>query len=110
MSDDIGNGTALISGRSRERARQALAAAEAVGLEASVVRTTEGGYLVPEAVAQYIEGTWKDEAEAPVEAESPTVGEVQPPVEEKPAPKPRRSRKKKSEDTGSEGTSEDKKE
>ena len=54
MSED----TVLLVGRTRERAQEALAAARAVGLPTSVVRTTSNGYLVPEEVASYIEGTW----------------------------------------------------
>ena len=40
-----------IEGRSAEKATLLLAAVEELGLDASVVRTTSGGYVVPEDVA-----------------------------------------------------------
>ena len=40
-----------IEGRSADKATLLLAAAEELGLDASVVRTTSGGYIVPEDVA-----------------------------------------------------------
>jgi hypothetical protein len=40
-----------IEGRSADKATLLLAAAEDLGLDAGVVRTTSGGYLVPEDVA-----------------------------------------------------------
>jgi len=48
-----------VSGRSREKAQEVLAAARAVGVDTKLVRTTLQGYSVPEEVAQYLEGTWK---------------------------------------------------
>lgn len=45
-----------IEGRSRDTAILLLAAAEDLGLDASVVRTTTTGYIVPEDVAKAYEG------------------------------------------------------
>jgi len=49
-----------IEGRGRDKAVLLLAAAEDLGLDASVVRTTTNGYLVPEEIAKAL-----DEPKAP---------------------------------------------
>ena len=46
----IPDGYGLIAGRSQATAQAALAAAEAAGVDAAEVRTTQGGYIVPDAV------------------------------------------------------------
>lgn len=51
----------LIEGRSKEQAILLLAAAEDLGLDASVVRTTHKGYLVPEKVAKQVESGSEEE-------------------------------------------------
>jgi topoisomerase IA-like protein len=53
-----------IEGRSRDQAILLLAAAEDLGLDASVVRTTTTGYLVPEEVAKQAESGSKEKAPA----------------------------------------------
>lgn len=59
---DIPEGYGLIGGRGLETARAALAAAEEAGVDASEVRTTDGGYLVPEKVLKaYEKGLKKPE-------------------------------------------------
>lgn len=61
---DINEGEAFIAGRSQANAAAVLAAAEAAGVDASLVRTSSrGGYIVPEAVA--------DKYEAPEKAPEP---------------------------------------
>lgn len=47
----INEGDAFIEGRSPEKARELLAKAEAAGIDPGLVRTTSGGYLVPEEIA-----------------------------------------------------------
>jgi hypothetical protein len=44
-------GDAFVAGRSPEAARALLTAAVRLGLDPAVVRTTDGGYIVPEEVA-----------------------------------------------------------
>lgn len=43
-------GDVFVSDKSQEMARDLLAAAEALGLEALVVRTTTSGFIVPQSV------------------------------------------------------------
>jgi hypothetical protein len=51
---NIPDGYGFVAGRSRETAKAILAAAEAAGVDAALVRTVTGGYIAPdEAVRQY---------------------------------------------------------
>lgn len=47
MTTNIPEGYELLSGRSRENAKAALALAEERGIDTSAVLTTPGGYLIP---------------------------------------------------------------
>lgn len=58
---DIPAGHGIIAGRSPEVAAAALAAAEAAGLPASVVRVVRTGYLVPDAVLEAYHGAPEDD-------------------------------------------------
>lgn len=69
-----------IAGRSRETAEALLHAAEKVGLEPSVVRTTIRGYVVPVEVSDYYQRMVRGETEA-----------VEEPVEEGPSGEPSES-------------------
>jgi hypothetical protein len=57
-------GYGIIPGRGRDNARAALAAAEAAGYPADVVRTVADGYLVPNAVLDKFEEGSFDQAES----------------------------------------------
>jgi len=84
MTDEV-----YVVGRSRENARRLLAIARDLDLETSVVRTTDGGYLVPEDVAAVYDGQGSKEPEPKPEATE----------EPKAQPKRKRRRTKKSEET-----------
>ena len=53
---NIEEGEGFIGGKTPENAQRALAAAEALGLDPSVVRTTLDGFVVPENVLDEYEG------------------------------------------------------
>lgn len=55
-----------VEGRSKEQAIKLLAAADKLGLDKSVVRTTTGGYFVPEEVAEEAAKPDAPEKKAPV--------------------------------------------
>lgn len=69
MKDNEG----IISGRSRDHARAALAAAEKAGFPAAVVRTTDDGYLVPLKVLDAYEETLQEEAANAAKTEEVTT-------------------------------------
>ena len=60
---NIPEGYGIIAGRGRENAQKALAAAEAAGVDALLVRTVAEGYLVPDAVLKEFHKAAKAEAE-----------------------------------------------
>lgn len=62
---DIPKGFGIIAGRGRENALKALAAAEAAGLEPTVVQTVAEGYLVPDAVIKKFHAAAKAEEAEP---------------------------------------------
>jgi hypothetical protein len=72
---NIENGYAYVSPRTSETARALLDAAKAVNQEPYVVRTTIGGYIVPEAVAKKYEATLGAPKEEPV-TESESVADA----------------------------------
>lgn len=57
MGSTIPEGYGFIAGRGREKALAALAAADEAGIDQTLVRTTEGGYIVPLAVQEKYEET-----------------------------------------------------
>ena len=65
MSVNIPEGDAFLPGRGREEAIAALKAAEDAGLPPEVVRTVQGGYLVPEAVVEHYSGPASPETNEP---------------------------------------------
>lgn len=54
-SNNIPDGHGVIAGRGRTNARIALHAANLAGVDPALVRTTQDGYLVPEAVLDFHE-------------------------------------------------------
>ena len=79
---DIPEGYGLIAGRGQETARAALDAAEEAGVDINEVRTTDGGYLVPEKVLKQYEKGLKKKSEP----EDDTEDDSEP--KKKPAKKP----------------------
>lgn len=53
---DVKPGQVFVAGTSRDTARELLAAARGAGLDAAVVRTTAGGFIVPERIAPKPQG------------------------------------------------------
>jgi hypothetical protein len=53
---NIPEGYGFVAGRSRANARAIIAAAQAAGVDTSLVRTTLDGYLAPEAAVKQFEG------------------------------------------------------
>lgn len=107
--------TAFVGPRSRETARKLIDAAGEVGLSAKVIKTTNGGYLVPTEVVDYLDSLEDqalsqiaadireviEAAEAAKEKDSTVADEV--PVEKKkPARAPRARRGAKASDAGEE--------
>lgn len=72
-------GYAFVAGRSQENARALLAAAGRAGYDAKVVKTTDGGYIVPAVVVDAL-------------ADSPDVSDETPDKEDAPAAPPEETR------------------
>lgn len=100
MATTIPAGYGIIPGRGRDKAQAALAAAEAAGFSASVVRTHREGYLVPnEVLDQYEADNGADRTNPTGEQAEPKANATKPvekseapaeePKDEKPAPKSR---------------------
>lgn len=68
---DIPEGYGLIPGRGTENARKALAAAEAAGVDPTLVRTVDDGYLAPLKVLDAFEAAEKKKSEPKADAKEP---------------------------------------
>lgn len=72
MSDEV-----YVVGRSRENAQRLLKIAADLDLPVSLVRTTDGGYLVPEEIAAAYDGKpAKAAAQEPEVAEEAAIGDL----------------------------------
>jgi hypothetical protein len=71
MSDEV-----YVVGRSRENAQRLLKIAADLDLPVSLVRTTDGGYLVPEEIAAAYDGKPAKAAQAPEAAEEAAIGDL----------------------------------
>jgi hypothetical protein len=110
---------AFVSGRSAAQARRLLDAAKDLDLDPRLVRTTDGGYIVPSEIVDHLEGPSEPVLEEPdlegteqVPAEPDAESDAETPAEEveaddaetpedeetKPAPRRRRSTKSKTDD------------
>jgi hypothetical protein len=73
----IDEGETYIHGKTPETARRLLAAAEALELDASVVRTTQGGFIVPTEVDEWTDTGPKSEPVAEDETPEGDAAEIE---------------------------------
>lgn len=67
VNPPLNDGESFVSGRSEAKARELIEAAEAAGIDASEVRTTSHGYIVPSKIAPEDSKTGADRPAVPTE-------------------------------------------
>lgn len=82
MAVEIQDDEAFVGPQDQETATRLLKAAEDAGLDVSVVRTAQGGFIVPKSLVP-------DDDESDGNEESSEDAEGEPSEDDKPAPKPR---------------------